>query len=356
MKEFKKIVINGRFLTQKLTGVQRYALEITKALDDLIANESIPYELAIPTDFKPSLELKNIKIIKLGSHNGIKWEQLDLSKYLKKQNALGIHLCNSVPLFGPKGFCCVHDITYKVNPQYITTKHLALSKIWHLTQYKNAIKKSLHLFTVSNFSKNEILENYNVKSDKISVAYNGWQHFSTTIEEGTSLSKFPQLKPHEYYFSLATMAKNKNFIWVVNEAKLNPDKIFAVAGNIDVKKLGDTIGETPKNLIKLGYVSDSEAKLLMKECKAFLFPSTYEGFGIPPLEAMAMGAPVICSNAACLPEVFQKSVHYINPNENIQNLDTLLEERIEPASIILEKYSWTKSAQIYLDNIKSILQ
>ena len=100
-----------------------------------------------------------------------------------------------------------------------------------------------------------------------------------------------------------------------------------------------------KNLFYLGYVSDDEAKLLMKECKAFIFPSIYEGFGIPPLEALAMGSQVICSNAVCLPEIFKDSVHYIDPYKHDINLNTLLSEKTEPAEKVLSLYSWEKTAE-----------
>lgn len=357
-KAFSKIIINGRFLTQKLTGVQRYALEVTKALDTLVSQLSIPIELVLPqVDSNIKLpELKNIKIVQIGTKQGIKWEQLELNKYLYKNKALGIHLCNSVPLFFPKGICCVHDITYKVNPQFITTKHLALAKKWHLIQYKAAIKKSLFVTTVSEYSRQEIIREYKINPSKISVAYNGWQHFDTNIDGDDSLSAFPKLKDNEYYFSLATMAKNKNFPWIVQAARNNPESLFAVAGNLNISQLGNNLGDDiPSNLITLGYISDNDAKILMKHCKAFLFPSFYEGFGIPPLEAMAMGAPVICSNAACLPEVFMDCVHYIDPYKESPDLTSLLKEKIADPSKVLETYDWKKTAHVYLNLIKNSL-
>lgn len=93
----------------------------------------------------------------------------------------------------------------------------------------------------------------------------------------------------------------------------------------------------------------------MANCKAFIFPSIYEGFGIPPMEAMAENAPVIVSNKACMPEIYGKSVHYIDPyNYKNINIENILLEKVKNPELILEKYSWKKSADKLYNLLKKI--
>ena len=84
---------------------------------------------------------------------------------------------------------------------------------------------------------------------------------------------------------------------------------------------------------------------LMSKCKAFIFPSYYEGFGIPPLEALSVGAKIIVSKAACLPEIYGDTAHYIDPNNPDVNLNQLLEQPVESPERILEKYTYDNAAE-----------
>ena len=92
----------------------------------------------------------------------------------------------------------------------------------------------------------------------------------------------------------------------------------------------------------------------MQSCKAFILPSYFEGFGIPPLEALACGSPIIISNAASLPEIYGKCAHYIDPFNPDTDLDALLKEPVEPPTSLFEKYSYDNSARQLFDLLKEI--
>lgn len=102
------------------------------------------------------------------------------------------------------------------------------------------------------------------------------------------------------------------------------------------------------NLKFVGYVSDQESKALMLKCKAFIHPSFYEGFGIPPLEALTCNAKILVSNSTCLPEIYEDSAVYFNPNDYDVNLDELIKTNVSDREKILKKCSWEKSSETLL--------
>lgn len=358
-KKFSCIVINGKFLEQKITGVQRFAWQVTKELDKIAPQFGKKVYLAIsPAAQNANLpELKNIEIKTVGKAKGIIWEQFYLARFINRNKALGLHFCNAVPFLAPKGIAALHDISYKVNPEFVTTTKHKIIRIWHLMQQKACAKKTLAVLTVSEFSRNQISEVYKIPKEKITVVYSGWQHFIRDVTDTPIEEDFPFLHKKSFYYCMATLAKNKNFKWIERAAAHNPDAAFAVAGHLDFKKHAVDFKESemPKNLHYLGYVSDEQAKRLMKNCKAFLFPSLYEGFGLPPLEAMAMGAPVICSNAASLPEVYKNGAHYIDPYNPEANLDELLKEPVCDPKEILSLYGWDKTAELAAGVVRTLL-
>lgn len=340
----KKYVINGLFITQQVTGIQRYAYEMCKALDNLVKGKQIV--MLVPELYTGKINIfRNIRIIRYGKRKGLVWEQTDLRRYLKKTRSVSINFCNVAPLYVTPGITAVHDLMFKLFPEWFTTVQNKLSCVWHTYQADYALKHEKYIICTSNFTKEVLEKNYPSAKGKVFVTPAAWQHVERFKENKNWESDYPFLMKKNFYFSMATRAKNKNGQWLIEAAKKNPNSVFAVAG----RSYEPESSEIPNNMHILGYVSDEDACSLMKNCKAFICPSYYEGFGSPPLEALALGTKIIVSNKSALPEVFEKAAHYIDPYNTDVDLDELLKEPVADADTVLNKYSWEKSAKILYD-------
>lgn len=343
-----KIAINGLFYSRRIDGLYRYNNEVLKELDKICKKDE--FFVIVPNYVEKLPQFENIQIVKTGNLKGIIWTQISFGLYALNHGMKTLDMCNSTVLWNP-GISCVHDLLYLDMEDSFNTKKSKVAIWWSKLNYKIIAKSCNLIFTVSNFSKNRIVTQYHVESKKVVVAPNGWEHMKNVEFDNSIFEKQPKLKKKDYYFTLASMSKYKNFDWIVEEAKVNKDAIFAIAGgSVNSSKYSEELMQL-SNVVVLGYVSDGEAAALMKECKAFLFPSKYEGFGIPPMEAMYLGAKAIVSKAASLPEVYEDYVCYIDPEKADYQLDELLKKEVAPANKLFEKYSWKKSAFIICDTI-----
>ena len=169
-----------------------------------------------------------------------------------------------------------------------------------------------------------------------------------TIQADESVfEKLSGLKNKEFYFTLGSLSLRKNLKWIMEHAELYPNELFVVSGAMlknvippELKKI-----KLLKNIILAGYLSDGEVKALMQKCKAFVLPSYFEGFGLPPLEALSCRAPVIISNAASLPEIYGDCAHYIDPSTPDVDLDALLAKPVSSPAPLFEKYFLDNSAK-----------
>lgn len=333
-----KLAINGRIFEYPITGVGRFCYEVISELDKMVEKESCI--LLVSRCAKNIPKLQNISVVVIGKSNGIFWEQVELPVYLYRHKLYCLSMSSSVPILKPDAVL-IHDISLKVNKKFCNGIKERIKIFWPRIQYWVAVKFADKLFTDSEFQKKEIEREYKTKRE-IYVVFCGWQHMYS-IEESNAVDKY-NLKKYDYYFAVATRAKNKNFKWIIEASKYNKDSTFVIAGKLDSKFFADSVKlDEQCNIITLGYVDDSEMKNLMHYCKAFIYPSLYEGFGIPPLEALSVGAKAIVAKSSCLPEIYEDTVYYIDPENARVKLNELLNRKIESANVVLNKYSWKKT-------------
>jgi glycosyltransferase involved in cell wall biosynthesis len=217
------------------------------------------------------------------------------------------------------------------------------------------ICRAKKIITVSNFSKNQILDKFKIKKNSVEVIYSSWNHFERIAPDYSLFDDFPALsKP--YFFSLGSLSKRKNIKWIIEYARKNPNALFAISGTqLPTVQVDELKNKELSNILLLGYLSDSRVKAVMEKCKAFLLPSYYEGFGLTPLEALSCKVPIVVSNAASLPEIYGNTAHYIDPFNTDIDLDLLLKEPVDPSDDLLAKYSYEKSAASLYNLIKEFL-
>lgn len=340
------LIINGAFLCRPVTGIERFSIEICKKLDFYLNKDEM--EIYIPHNVKNIPTFSNIKITV--SDKDCKsfpvWDHFTFSKYVRKNNSESLCFSNLTPLFNP-GYVFIHDIYAKLYPEDFTSLKDKLRRFYMCWMYHHSIKKGKHIFTVSEFSKNQICKTYKISECKVSVIPNGWDHFESVELDNSIFDKYNILKKNDYFFTLGSLQKRKNLKWILEYAKSHPTEFFAISGKQINGMVTNELSElnTLNNVIFVGYVSDSQVKALMKNCKAFVFPSYYEGFGIPPLEALSVGAKIIVSDIPCLKEIYKDCAYYINPDNSNCDLNEILKNKVDFPEKILDEYTYDKAAK-----------
>lgn len=333
----QKILIDGSFVDKKVTGVQRFCWEV---FSELYKQAKDYIAIAIPKSVDVNL-LKDYdcEIIQYGNKNNKIWQFFTLGKIAKRYKYNLLCMSNLDPLF-KKDYLVLHDVTF-------LEKEGNNNKLWAL-KYKIFVSLNIYkhkkIFTVSNFSKSRILNYYpKLKEEDVIVCGNGYSQLSN--EQST-------LKYKDFFLSVGSSSNNKNFKYILELAKANPNSQFIITGKI----YGDFFEQANKikNLKMLGYVSNTDLKYLYKNCNAFILPSTYEGYGLPPLEAVSCGCKkLFLSNIPPFKEIYGDVATFFEPLEydKLVNLESGFKISEENAKILLSKNNWTRTAKIILEGV-----
>ena len=352
----KKILINGNFLCRRLTGIERFAYETTLRLDKICKPNEI--SIIVPKNVNKIPLYTNIEIIyhkrKIWSHLFWNMITLQLFLFLHKKYIILDYGNTCLPFF--PGIVFLHDIYCEYFPEDFLTFRDKIICLYNRWQYRLISKKAKKIMTVSQFTRQQIAENFCVDAEKISVIYSSWEHFKSIETDHSLLDEYPSLKKGEYFFLLGSLSKRKNLKWIIDYARKKPGSVFAISGvSLPTVKENELDNSIPENILLLGYLDDSKVKTLMEGCKAFILPSYYEGFGLTPLEALSCGAKIIIANAASLPEIYGNTAHYIDPYNTDIDLDKLLQKPLEQPDKILLKYSYDTAAQQVYNIVKEII-
>jgi glycosyltransferase involved in cell wall biosynthesis len=384
-KNKKRIGIDARFYGPVGKGLGRYVQElvdniikIDKDNDYVVFLGKDNYDL-LNTDSKP-----NVKKV-LTDIECYSWkEQILLAYYIWREKLDLVHFPHfNVPLLVfAKFVVTIHDLIlteFKTNRA--STKHplvYAFKNLAYRLTIKRALRRSVKVLTVSNFTKNDIVKKFDIPSDKIKVIYEGVADlssrdnslFSEKIETKEILRKYGIGKDFLLYVGNSYPHKNLEFLiesFFIFYQK-NKNFLLILVGGEDyfykrLKKFSDNIFSSEKEspVVFAGYVPDRELEILYQEARLYVFPSLYEGFGLPPLEAMANDCPVLSSDRASMPEILGDAALYFNPSDQVDfldKLDIIIKDEDLRSGIVekgreqYRKYSWWDCAyetwKIYL--------
>lgn len=342
------IYINGRFLTQKMTGVNRFAYELCKALN----NCGLEFALVVRTKYiKNDYDISIFKIINWGFGKSHFWEQIILPFFfIFKRKYLLINFSGLGCLLLKNQIITIHDLSFLYNPEWFSKLYYNFYRL--LTPF--SAKRSVKILTVSEFSKSEIIKYFGISSEKIVVVYNAVSNSFNEEEPSLNLNE-------NYILAVSSLDPRKNFHNLIKAIKLiDFDVKLYIIGDKNHNFKNLQIYES-SSIKLLGRVDDSDLIDYYKNARLFIYPSFYEGFGLPPLEAISSGCCTIVSEIDVFKEVFGDAVGYFNPN-NVAEIKKCIEDYYFSETLrsnlklnsykLKSKYNWTKSANTLIAEIK----
>lgn len=306
----------------------------------------------------------NIYICDVNSANvgkRIIWQNFNLGRTIKK---LGLNMCFEPyyckPIFGCSGInfiTTIHDLQALHYPEYFSIGKVA----WMKLSWWNAVRTSKKIIAISKYVREDIIAHYGFEK-KVFTIYN------PIVVDTTNIIGFEQIKDkygieqQKYYFTVSSLLPHKNLCILLEVMKMIKNSRLELPHKLIVSGVGGkSKGELEKKIIRYGlvndvimtpFIDDDERNTLYKNCKAFLFPSVFEGFGMPPVEAMMFGVPVITTRKTSLEEVTQGKAKYVDKPYCVDEWIKVMTDQSKLNILDFSYYSKEKIAKMYLKHLK----
>jgi glycosyltransferase involved in cell wall biosynthesis len=360
----KTIAFNGKFFGAAPTGVHRVAEQLVAATDALIAGQTgsgvdcvlvVRDRVEVPPFRRIACVRESSWVRKM---HRIAWEQCYLP--LARRQDFILNLCNLGPVWHRNSATLIHDAQVYSAPDSYSLPF----RLWYKLQFFFIGKRHRLIFTVSEFSKQELVRYGIADANKIVVVHNGCDHVQQIQPDDRQLAVL-DLEPRRYVLALANTQKHKNvgvLFKAFADASLKDVELvlFGGATRAEFESLGHVL---PPNVRFTGRISDPELVGLMRNAGALAFPSLTEGFGLPPLEAMALGCPVVAAPLGALPEVCGEAARYADPFDPhawSESLLTVLDDEAVRQTLVTAgrrqagEFTWSRAARNLFEAVNAV--
>lgn len=354
-----KLAVNGSFLVKSVTGVQRYARELIKALSEIGFKNLI---ILAPKSIQKS-SIYGYPILRDSiswrSYYGL-WEQLRLPFLMKQANASYLWSPSNLgPIAVNKHIVTLHDAAVFAGPEWFSWKFVMFYRFF----LPRIGKRAKMILTVSNFSRDELIKYGIASSEKLKVIHNGIDHVNISTCTGAG-------EKEKFVLAVGSRDPRKNITrvieaWTHIPPNVKEGRILFVVGGSFRAFADEKIVGIPEDVKQLGYVDDKKLFGLYKSAEFFIYPSLYEGFGLPPLEAMKANLPVLVSKIGPLVEICGNAALYCDPY-SVEDIKSKIEMLLKDVNLrnilstrgkeVAQRFTWTKAAMQFADAYHRLIQ
>ena len=358
------LAINARFLTRPASGVDRVAIELLKAmaarpdvarlilLHPARGSLHLGWLDSLPPAARAKLELRPCG----GPLRGHLWEQLALPRAARGQTLLS--LCSTGPLLHRDQAVMIHDAQVWDAPHSYSRTFRWLYRLL----LPRLTRRVRHVLTVSAFAQRRLEDLGIAPKGTVQVVPNGADHIRQIEADPDTLPR-QGLRAGGYLLAIGNLAPHKNLALLLEAASARPQSApeLIVAGGMDARVFSDAGLRAAPGTRLIGRVSDGELRALYEGALALVFPSLTEGFGLPPVEAMACGCPVLATTGGAVPEICGKAALFIDPTDRPGWTKAMTRIATDPALRATlrdrgyeqaARYRWATSADILLARLR----